>query len=53
MREVWHIVKDVLSGALPLTDTPHFAVCLLGRTFWWWFGACVIGALCVVCHILG
>jgi Na+/H+ antiporter NhaD/arsenite permease-like protein len=32
-----NILKDIASGALPVSELPRFIVWAIGKTFWFWF----------------
>jgi len=40
-----NILKDIFTGALPIGEIPGFVVWAIGKTFWFWFAAIVIGAV--------
>lgn len=43
-----NFVKDIKSGALPVSELPHFFLWLIGRTFWVWIILISVGALAFV-----
>jgi hypothetical protein len=42
MGELFNILKDIRSGALPVRELPAFIVWGMGRTGWFWFTVVVI-----------
>lgn len=39
-----NIIRDIISGALPVSELPRFIIWLIGRTFWVWFVLIVVTA---------
>ncbi len=37
-----NVIKDIRSGALPLSELPRYALWLAGRMFWIWYGILII-----------
>lgn len=42
------LLRDIRSGALPLSEVPGFVVWLLAKSFWFWFLIVVIGVVLIV-----
>ncbi len=42
MHELLNIMKDVKSGALPVSEIPGFLVWSLRKTMWLWCGVTVL-----------
>jgi hypothetical protein len=42
MSELFNILKDIKSGALPARELPGFILWGMGRMGWFWFGVVVI-----------
>lgn len=47
---MFDILKDIRSGALPISEIPGFIVWAIGKLFWLWF--CVIAAGVVLAVII-
>jgi hypothetical protein len=45
---VFNVLKDVQTGALPAGELPGFFFWLVGKTFWFWFVIIVAGMLFLI-----
>ena len=40
---MFNVLKDIRSGALPVSDIPGYLAWLVGKSFWFWFAIVGVG----------